>query len=127
MRATLQPCALTHSVWAGNFFKKIDVFFPACTRRRRPYAVTHRVYEVNFERFFFIFFPACTGHRRPCAVTTRSVLATFISCWGHEEPSYIRMLYYEHEAGNSVRRFEVRSEWIRAGKTSKEEGQGGGG
>ena len=155
MRATLQPCALTHRVYPGNFLKKInffvDFFFvSACTGQRRPCALSHRVYEGNFGKkiyiyflFLFLFyFSACTGQSKPCALTHKVYEGNFATLcvnahgrrwqllfhgWGHEEPGYIRMLYYGHEAGNSVKRFEVWSKWIRAEKTSKEEGPGGGG
>jgi hypothetical protein len=95
--------------------KKFEFFSPACKGSVRA---TLKVY------FYFIFIYFCLIFSPP---TQGLRWQLSFHGWGHEKPGYIRMLYYEHEAGNSGRRFEVRSKWIWAGKASKEEGQGGGG
>ena len=98
-RPAQTPCA--QGLWEQLLKRKSILFYfistspppPACSSESRPCAWTHRVYEGNFG-------PLCVN-----AQDLHWQLS--FHGWGHEEAGYIRMLYYEHVAGNSVRRFEV--------------------
>jgi hypothetical protein len=91
MRATLQPCAVTHRVCAGNFKKK-SIFFRSCLHRPGFALACAGGTKNFFLKKKHIFLESC--HRRPCALPHKVVCyRTRLQSWTHRPCAITHRVY----------------------------------